>query len=415
MKLKTLARASTLLLTFLLCGCATTIQLSSMPDEAEVTIKARRGSASPWVAVDQVTTPSTYRIESNPQFFGSDKSARIDLLFRKSGHVDVRVQPIIMKGQLNTIPLVQLEPLNTFLGISTTPEGATVTFYRNEEGARAGRGMLPIPLDDTISVAMEVENLIGQQSEINRGPRRPTPLRLFSSASFARRHMADIQYMRIELEGYVPIIEPLQVVPGERQSIERTLVPAQVTLNIRSRPSGAIVEDTRTAGFGKLGETELQRVITYEELARRPEFLSRGRLILNLRGIKEGFGEWNRRDIKVPLGDTYELEFHLHPRLVSIRIDSEPAGASVYVMRTRHSDAEADLDPVTGEGTAFDHKVHLGTTPFSYNLNPADGDSLRHGDIVYFEREGYETTEVRFVDGASVLHGKLDPKRPAER
>lgn len=403
------------LLAVLVCGCATTVQLSSIPDEAEVTIRARRGSASPWVAVDQVTTPTIYRIESNPQFFGSDKTARIDLLFSKSGYADLRLQPFITRGQLNIVQLVELEPLNTFLEVSTVPEGATVTFYRTRDDALARRRMVAIPLDDTISVAMDVEAVTGHQPGITMGPRRSSPLRLLCSASFAERFLGVIQYMRIDLDGYVPIIEPFEVIPGVSEHIDRALAPAEVTLNIRSRPPGAVVEDTRPTGFGKLGETDLQRVITYEELASRPGLLSEGHLILNLRGFKEGHGEWNRRGIEIPLGTTYELEFHLPERLASVTIYSEPAGASVHIMRLRKSDAEADLDPITGEGTAFDHKIHLGTTPFIYHINPGDADALRHGDIVYFEREGYATTEVRFVDGAGVLHGKLDPKRPAER
>lgn len=396
-------------------GCATTIQLSSLPDDADVTIRARSGPHEPWVTAVQVKTPSVYKIQNHAQFFGKHKQARIDLLFKKEGYANFRTQPMIAKRQENRIPLAELEPLNTFIGIETTPEGAMVSFYESGRDATNQNRAIAVPLGDTLNIAMDSPLHAGVHMDVTRGVQRVTPVRIQCSPSLAKMYFSRIAFVRIDLPGYVPIIEPLQVLPGVSKTRERILVPAQVNLNIRSRPPGAVVEDWRPAGFGKLGETDLERQITYEELARRPEFLNRGRLILNLRAFKDGYGEWTRDDIEIPLGDTYELEFHLPPRQSPVRIDSEPAGASVYVYRTKRSDDLADREPVTGEPREHRWKRHMGTTPFTYNIDSSDPFALKHGDQVFFEKQGYESTEVFFVRGATVLHGKLDPQRPAER
>ncbi len=290
-----------------------------------------------------------------------------------------------------------------------------MSFYASETDAQHKRNPIPVPLDETVSAAADSSVRFLSQLGIAIGQERTTPMRLLCSASTARRFFSSIRFVRIEREGYVPLVEPFTVEPGVTTSIERNLVLAEVTLNIRSSPSGAVVEDWRAAGFGKLGETDLQRVITYDELVRRPEFLRAGRLTLNLRAFKEGHGEWTRDNIQIPLGDTYELEFHLPPRMISVRIDSEPAGASVYVMRTLRSDDLADRDPDSGEGRDVEFKRHMGTTPFTYAIDASDPQALNHGDRVFFEKEGYRSTMVRYVRGAAVLHGKLDPERPAER
>ncbi len=64
-------------------GCSTTIELTSIPDNAGVTISTRPNAASPWLAVDQVTTPGIYEIQNHRQFFPAEKTAKIDLLFQK--------------------------------------------------------------------------------------------------------------------------------------------------------------------------------------------------------------------------------------------------------------------------------------------------------------------------------------------
>lgn len=396
-------------------GCATTIKFTSLPDNADVTISTRPNPSDPWVPVAQLKTPASYTVQNHQQFFGSSSQARIDVLFQKDGFADHSIRPFIIKWKENRVPVVNLEPLNTFIEIITYPEGASVTFHRNKVEATRRIRPLPVPFAETLNISLDAEAGAQGQVDFRKVLERSTPFRVQCSAALALKYLSDIEYVRIELPGFVPLIEPLEIVPGVSKSMERRLTPAQVNLNIRSRPPGAVVEDWRPAGFGKLGETDLERQITYDELARRPEFLNQGRLVINLRAFKEGYGEWTRDNIEIPLGDTYELEFHLPPRQSAIRIDSEPAGASVYVLRTKHSTDLGDRDATTGAIREVEFKRHMGTTPFTYTINAADSSALRHGDEVFFERQGYESTKVIFVRGATVLHGKLDPQRPAER
>jgi hypothetical protein len=235
-----------------------------------------------------------------------------------------------------------------------------------------------------------------------RDTARPTPWRLECPSSFAEDQLKSIRYVRAEREDCLTSVRPFSIAPGSSQSLDIRLVSTGVTLDLRSTPPGATVEDVRPGGFGRLGETDT-RVQLSGPAVRSRIADEQGLLALDLRAFKEGYAEWTR-SVQIRLGEPYAIAINLQPKQSAVWIDSDPPGAAVYVLRKVTSPDRKDAEQ--GRADAL-YRKHLGITPFSYNIDPAD--PLVHGEKLFFEKEGFRTTEAAFAKGASVLHGRLPP------
>ncbi len=392
-------------------GCQTSMKLQSNPDGAEVSLFAKPTEGGGWEMKDKLRTPQVYVLPTPEAFFGSESTTTSVLKFEKSGHESVWKRVQLLKNEENDIPTVTLPPLNTVVNVTTDPQGANISLHRNIDDAKSGANPVMIPEDDSVSVPVEeILQDISLEGRRNLVPSTTSPWILKTTRKFASENLRQVGWIRVEMEGFITEIKQFRITPGVRQSEEFKLRPAVVNLNITSNPPGAIVEDLRPGGFGKLGETEINLQITYDQIRNRPELLQENRLLLDLRGFYPGPGytEWNRKDIAIPLGETYNLEFVLEPTLKQVHFTSAPAGASVYVIREKESQDREDEGRSTTE-----FKKHLGITPLNYNIDP--GDPLVHGEKIYFELDGYKVADVNYAKGELIIHGKLEPLNPGER
>lgn len=400
-----------LLLVALLSGCQTSLKLQSDPDGATVSIYARPPEGGSWEQKDKVRTPQIYQLTSPQAYFGSGSTAPAVLIYEKAGYGTERREMVLQKNSANELPLVTLPPLDTVIKITTEPSGATISLHATMEDANKGVGAINIPDGETIN--LPVDAILKDLSLNTRTDLLPTvssPWLLRSTRDYAARQFKNVRWIRVEAEGFIPEVDRFAIRPGVSQTSEFKLRPAVVNLNITSTPPGAIVEDLRPGGFGKLGETEINLQITYDQFKNRPELLEKGRLLLDLRGFfpQPGYTEWNRTDIEIPLGETYNLEFVLEPTLKQVYFTSSPDRANVYVEREITSTNRADEGRATAKV-----KKHLGITPLNYNIDP--GDPLVHGETIFFELDGYEDTEVVFAKDEPIVHGRLVPLNPGER
>ena len=58
-------------------------------------------------------------------------------------------------------------------------------------------------------------------------------------------------------------------------------------------------------------------------------------------------------------------------------------------------------------------KKHLGTTPFTLNIDPSD--PIRHGEKLIFEKSGYIKTQTFFASGNESYHQVMTPEKVKER
>ena len=417
-------------------GCGTTrFKVQSDPDGAEARIFARPYDHSRWELKDIVETPAIYTVENVREFLGDDSRRNVRLVFRKPDYLSKMIDFPIRKNRLKETPTVELERLNTAVNVNTNPPGARITFYRTELDAYYGRDRVGVPVMEEVNLPEGVALVSRPEEELKRKvTEKVSPWRLRCTANFAAENLDEIRWIRIEADEYIPIVRNLSILPGVTHSVEYDLELVTVTLNITSNPEGVIVEDVRPGGFGKLGETHFIENITWDQIKRRPEFYSpRGRLrysprgrvlidprsfseeipppprlVMDLRAFKEGYAEWNRQDIVIPLGDEFRLHFDLQPLLQSVRIESEPSGASVYVIRTVTSTDIIDRSQPVAEYEKF-----LGITPLTYVLE-AD-EPLIHGETIYFTKSGYNRAEATFIRGRSEFKAKLEEITAAPR
>lgn len=407
MKANAIRIAAAMGLCVLVSGCATTVKLQSQPNGATVSIFARPKFGDSWEMKDKVTTPNLYTIRDGTEYFGADSIKEVRFVFRKQGYADRMISANLFKDTENTVPVPDLEPLDTIINIASVPQGATITLHRDQQDAINDVNRIPLPQQTTINLPTDaVLEQVGMVVHAKREAYKTSPWIMNCSASQAAEHFRDVAWMRISMEGYMDEIRPLTIQPGISQTAEVKLRPAVVNLNITSIPTGAIVEDIRPGGFGKLGQTELNVQFTYDQLKSRG-FLKDGKAVLDLRGFAPGYAEWYRERTTIPLGETYKLEFVMEAKMNQVRFDSVPPGASVYVLREIVSPESED------KGKKAEFKKHLGSTPMNYNIQPDD--PLIHGEPIYFEKDGYETTRVNFAKGERIFHGRLEPRKAAER
>lgn len=371
----------------LLAGCAgTTLLVQTNPPGANVSLE-RLG----------VQGVSDARLSIPEEAFRERGAALGDTLrLSKPGYRDARHAVTLAKGEENrTRPAVlALERIDSVLRIQSHPAGARGVF---DFGGRTPPPNWP-------------ESFV-------------TPAEFALTSREAMERGADVKLRSLTIDGYtttdVKPGSPLPLEPGRTSTLMVNFSPIITTLQVMTDPEGASVEDITPGGFGYLGETPLNRNFTWEDVniwADRNEVKRRDgsfdAVRLTLRITKRGHEEAYLREVMLPLGQQRSFRRELTPLVLRVSFASDPDGVHVYVNRQvrqeQYDEASGGLKSVQVEV-----KRHLGTTPFTFNMDP--NDPLRHGDKLVFEKSGYRSAEVVYALGVPNYHQVMTPVNIAPR
>ena len=116
--------------------------------------------------------------------------------------------------------------------------------------------------------------------------------------------------------------------------------------------------------------------------------------------------------MRLPIGEERSFHKNLKDLVSKVNFSSDPVGAHVYVLRNREKEV---FDEKSGQfkKETVHYKKHLGTTPFTFNIDPSD--PLAHGERLTFKKSGYEDAEMRFADGNASYYEVMTPKKVMER
>ena len=118
------------------------------------------------------------------------------------------------------------------------------------------------------------------------------------------------------------------------------------------------------------------------------------------------------KDLKVPIGEERSFRRDLKEIISQIHFASDPDGVHVYVERMIeqeiYDESKKELKKVK-----VAHKKHLGSTPFTLNIDP--NDPLKHGEILIFEKSGYKLATSRYAMGQKSYHQVMVPEVIKER
>lgn len=353
------------------CGGKTVLVIKSNPTQADFTLNGLRRAGS---------TDTTITVSKED--FGKNDSIQETATFNKEGYWPEVLSFQIFKNKVNDV-LAVLKKLDTNLTITSTPPGALI--------------QLSIP--------------ILNKTEFT------TPYTFQMPSFLAAVLSGRVSFNRIFLEGYLSdaswrnriINIPLQ----ENTTINIPLFPIQTTLRVFTEPDGATVEDIEESGFGYLGTTPLERVFTYQDIKK---WASKKRVVkkqgqepilqdlagfdaieITLRISKSGYDDTFFRNTKIPIGEERSLQRNLKPKSTQIRINSDPAGAHVFVVRFTEKEV---YDENTGQlkRERVGEEKYLGTTPFTYNIDKSD--PLIHGERLIFRISSVpRDTTIRFSEG----------------
>jgi hypothetical protein len=223
----------------------------------------------------------------------------------------------------------------------------------------------------------------------------------------------------------------IRLSPGRDTTILIPMKPIITRLQVISNPPGAIVEDINDGGFGYLGETPLIRNFNWEDVQnwRAKQSVKRGNHIgrdgklyqnvisfkamhLNLRISKAGYDDVYLKNLRIPIGQERAFRKDLMRLASQINFASDPQGVHVYVERELEKE-------VYNEGSnrlktvPVKFKKHLGTTPFTLNIDP--NDPVRHGEKLIFEKSGYIKAHMYFASGNESYHQVMTPEKVKER
>jgi len=367
-------KLSVFLLTILFlwaCSGKTVLSIKSTPPQADFTLQALRIAG----VTDTVITISK-------EDFGKNDSIVETAAFKKAGYWPEILPFRIFKKKANSI-LVVLKALDTNLTITSTPPGALV--------------QLSAPI-------------LGKREFT-------TPYTFQMPAVLATALSGKVSFNRIFLEGYLADASwtnrAINIPPGENTTINVPLMPIQTTLRVFTEPEGATVEDIEESGFGYLGTTPLDRVFTYEDIKK---WASKRRVVrkqgqepvlqdlagfdaieITLRISKAGYDDTFFRNMKIPIGEERSFQRILKPKSTQIRVNSDPAGAHVFVIRFTEKET---YDENTGQlkRERVGEEKYLGTTPFTYNIDKSD--PLIHGERLIFRISSVpRDTIIRYSEG----------------
>ena len=361
-----------LMIIIFLWGCSgkTVLVIKSNPTQADFTLNELREAG---------TTDTTITISKED--FGKSDSIQETATFNKAGYWPEVLSFRIFKKKVNDV-LAVLKELDTNLTITSTPPGA----------------------------------LIQLSSPILNKTEFTTPYTFQMPAFLAAVLSGSVRINRIFLEGYLADAlwtnRIINIPPKENTTINIPLTPIQTTLRVFTEPDGATVEDIEESGFGYLGTTSLDRVFTYEDIkkwAKKRVVRKQGQepilqdlagfdaIEITLRISKSGFDDTFFRNTKIPIGEERSFQRILKPKSTQIRINSDPAGAHVFVVRFTEKEI---YDENTGQlkRERVGEEKYLGTTPFAYNIDKSD--PLIHGERMIFRISSVpRDTIIRYSEG----------------
>jgi hypothetical protein len=247
----------------------------------------------------------------------------------------------------------------------------------------------------------------------------------------------------VQLEGYYEVWEAfenssssrnsrrIRLEPGRDTTLLIPMKPVITRLQVISNPPGAIVEDINDGGFGYLGETPLIRNFNWEDVQnwRAKQSVKRGNQIgrdgklydnvisfkamhLNLRISKAGFDDVYLKNLRIPIGQERAFRKDLMRLASQINFASDPQGVHVYVERALDKEVyDEGNNRVNTVQVKF--KKHLGTTPFTLNIDP--NDPIKHGENLIFEKSGYIKAKTNFASGNESYHQVMTPEKVKER
>jgi len=374
------------------------------------------------------------------------------LVFEKEGYRTVEKVTELEKGEANTIT-VELEEVNTQLNISSTPAPTHLKFI-------------------TLNPNYKIEDLLPSDwpEEFT------TPINL-SCTENEVKYLKNVSLKKTFGDGYIPTGMyrdlgrkglPLKLKEKKANNLNISLKPVVTTLQVMSTPPGATVEDISSGGFGYLGETPLIRNFNWEDVvewSERREYksteeeanayqnnartgpemeefytgkeykfkniklttikrdqkfannkrlrLEKGLIYLDLRITKPGYEDAYLKRLRLPVGEERSFHKNLNGEITNINFASDPAGVHVYVTRSTNKDI---YDATTGTVTnqAISYKKHLGTTPFTLNMDPTD--PLIHGDKFILMKTGYITVDdLQYAYGNTSYYMVMEPKNIKKR
>jgi hypothetical protein len=348
------------------------------------------------------TTDGVISIPS--KIFQNELKLTDEIVFSKVDYRTKRVPFTMTWGRINSVPTQNMEPLNTTLRVDSTPAGVRVTIKPKLANSRPV-GWLPEGWLSTFT----------------------TPAEFRCTETEAKKLGMSLLVVGVEREGYTRTgqfpDEIIPLVPGKRNAKNILMQPIITTLRVETTPPGVIVEDIMDGGFGYLGETPLIHNFNWQDVHRwsaRQE-VERGddtnskvyrAVNLTLRLSKAGYANVFLENIRVPVGETRSYRKELKLKLSRINFASDPPGVHVYVKR----EVEQEIyDPQTKEiiHKTVTYKKHLGTTPFTLQVDPSD--PLHHGELLIFEKPGFISSEITFAAGNDSYHQVMTPKRVMER
>ncbi len=409
-----------LLITFLLSACAmgpTIITVRSMPPGANVVLKDTGESA---ITDAEVKISDKQFEQGNPDREFLDET----FVFTLEGYRKKEEERTLQKHVPRDV-FAELLKIDTKLTIKSEPPGALITLgcgQRPDMTREQWESILPEDWSDEFT----------------------TPKTFLCTKKEARNIEDNNVFIKsVELEGYYQVREAfenssssrnsrrIRLAPGRDTTILIPMKPIITRLQVISNPPGAIVEDINDGGFGYLGETPLIRNFNWEDVQnwRAKQSVKRGRHLsrdgkfyenyktfsamhLNLRISKAGYDDVYLKNLRIPIGQERAFRKDLMRLASQINFASDPQGVHVYVERKLDKEVY-DESKNTVKTVQVKFKKHLGTTPFTLNIDP--NDPIRHGEKLIFEKSGYVKANMDFASGNQSYHQVMTPERVKER
>jgi hypothetical protein len=292
----------------LLAGCQTIIRFQTEPPKVKFQLKN--------LALEG-TTDQQVIIPGND--FGSYQTIMERIILSLEGYWTEEWNAEIVKNTVNKIVKI-LYPLDTWITIDSTPPGALITL------AEPFLGVIEFITPYTFAMP-------GYIAEMNKNM-------LVIQKAFLQGYLADSEWKN----------KPIKFDRTTTTKINIPLSPVITTIRVQSTPSGADVEDVEESGFGLLGKTPLEYKFNYPDLKRwaskkrvvkkqgeeevLQDFVGADYVILTLKISKPGYEDTFIKNISVPIGEERAFTRNLREQIMKISFDSDPAGATVYVLRT---------------------------------------------------------------------------------
>ena len=406
-------------------GCASTkIAVKTMPSDAEVKLFNYDLDLK-----DSFTSDKLYEVSNADDFFPEGKDTAVIGIYASKENFSPTLQRFtIRKGQTNEPNTLNMQPLSTEVSIETEPQGARAYFYTSNEDARndynaekAVKFLMNQEIDKgsagqvksihNFNAANKLQYVLpAWTKEENIMITTPFLGKYTKTASaFAHKH---IRAIRIVKEGYIPLVAHIEIHPGKVNAFSYKLRPFHTSIKITSDPEGVEIADVRKgSSFGYLGRTPFIKNFSYEEcLDRKDQFFRSGKVKLMLEAKKSGY-EDEYIETQVNFGEEKSIRVSLRRTSTEITFQSDPPETHVYVQRfSQKNTLKADKSGL--ELVRLEHWKHLGTTPFTYYMDPSD--PLTHNDLFKFSKPGFADQTERFKSGIVNYHKVLEPKGAIE-